>query len=348
MNRQPGFEGLTCPHCGSTVPIPEGESIVICSFCNLRSIVQGAAGLIRYHLPAQINREDALGHWQHFLSSSLAIERKARRLAKSNEVFLVHLPFWHVSGEGLGWGFGKKKVGSGKSRRYIPKEVHVAQRLTWNKAACDVSEFGMNRVAFSERAAIPFQVDELHRSGMVFEPVGSAEETLAAAQAALEAKVRKEAHLENQTQLFVRMVNFELSLVYYPLWVVRYLVLGRAFQVVVDANTGQVLYGKAPGSLTYRAAALVLGFLLGAILAIDLPALLLTNSNNASFLILALSFLAGLLVMYTGWRIFRYREHYEYQRFKTANRESAAFEMGLPHEARELLNQLMKKGKLLK
>ncbi len=348
MSRQPGFEGLTCPRCGGTVPIPEGEHIVICSFCNLRSIVQGEAGLIRYQLPAQINREDALGHWQRFLSSSLAIERKARRLAKSNEVFLVHLPFWHVSGEGLGWGFGKKKVGSGKSRRYVPKEVRVAERMTWNKAACDVGEFGVSRVAFAEQAVMPFHVDELHRSGMVFEPVGSADETLAAAQAALEANVRKKAHLEQQTQLFVRMVNCELSLVYYPLWVVRYLVLGRSFQVVVDGNNGQILYGKAPGSLTYRAAALVLGFLLGAILAIDLPALLLSDSNNVPVLLLVLFFVAGLFVMYKGWRIFRYREHYEYQRFKPAPAESAAFEIGLPQEARELLNQLMKRGKLIK
>jgi hypothetical protein len=109
-------------------------------------------------------------------------------------------------------------------------------------------------------------------------------------------------------------------LVYYPLWVLRYLYRGRSFQVVVDGYSGQVLYGKAPGNTLYRAAILVGGMAIGALLAIDGPALVWslaaqTKGDSASGL-----FVAGLAVlvfgfglMFAAYRTFRYGEQYEYR-----------------------------------
>ena len=71
--------------------------------------------------------------------------------------------------------------------------------------------------------------------------------------------MRKAANLDRIGQVFVRLTGWQESLVYYPLWVLRYSYRGRSFQVVVDGFSGEVLYGKAPGSVFYRAAVLVGG-----------------------------------------------------------------------------------------
>ena len=81
------------------VPIPEGEAIVTCPFCELRSVVSGERGVRRYQVPTRITREQAEAAYKRFLSSNLAIARSAASQAQISEVLLVHLPFWAVWGQ---------------------------------------------------------------------------------------------------------------------------------------------------------------------------------------------------------------------------------------------------------
>jgi hypothetical protein len=41
------------------VPIPEGQAVVRCPFCDQRSLVRGERGLRRYQVPQRIEREQA-------------------------------------------------------------------------------------------------------------------------------------------------------------------------------------------------------------------------------------------------------------------------------------------------
>ena len=84
------------------------------------------------------------------------------------------------------------------------------------------------------------------------------------------------ADLDRVAQVFTRLVHRRFGLVYYPLWVLRYLYRDRAFQVVVDGYTGKVLYGKAPGSTLYRALVLIGGMIAGAFLSIDVSSAFFT------------------------------------------------------------------------
>lgn len=338
------FKGLSCPRCGGMIQIPEGFSIVTCQFCDLRSVVNGNNGIRRYQVPEKITREFALQTWKKFLGSSLAIARHTKNRAKLTDVFLVHIPFWNVTGKGLGWGFGKKQVGSGENRRYVPKELRAVEVLNWNRAACDVGEFGVNQVLIADRPIMPFDPNKLHQSGMVFEPVGSTSETLLAANQFFENRLNSKLSLDRQTQLFFRIVKPILSLVYYPLWVIRFTVSGRAFQVVIDGYSGEVLYGKAPGSVAFRSAALILGMAAGSFLAIDISAFLLRVSNEINPIALLFTLGGGLALMALGWRIFRYSEHYEYQRYKSNNKNFDDLILSLPTEARELLDTARKTG----
>ena len=325
MSEQESLHGLSCPNCGGIVPIPEGQLIVHCPYCELNSIVRGERGQLRYQVASRLDRQAAEGVLQRFLKGSWAIARDARQRAELGEVFLAYLPFWSVWGRVMGWAFGKRRVGSGKSSHYAPREVKLVEEMNWNAAACDVGEFGVEAVALTNQELQPFNPDSLHALGLVFEPVNSVQEAKASAQADFELRVRSRSNLDRTSQLFVRSLKNRVGLVYYPLWVVRYRYRGRAFQVVADGFSGQVLYGKAPGNTLYRSAILVLGMAVGAFTAIDLSSLIIflssssSNQNDNPLAFAGIVALFGLGLMFMAYRTFRYGEQYEVGRAKKIN-----------------------------
>lgn len=337
------LKGLACPRCGGMVPIPEGELIVTCPFCDLRSLVRGERGVRRFQVPQRVDRESAQKALAGFLTSNMAIGRGVDRQARLVEAFVAYLPFWTVWSQVLGWVFGEERVGSGEDARYEPREVRLAQRMSWNQAAADVGEFGVTQISLPQGMLQPFDSDLLHETGMVFEPIGSLSEVRQSASQDFEGRVRAAAGLDRVAQVFVRTTGEQVGLVYYPLWVLRYLYRGRSFQVVVDGYTGKVLYGKAPGSTLYRAAALVGGMALGALAAVDISALLFyfalqMEDGDLMFGVGALGVGAlggGITLMTTAYRRFRYGEHYEFRGFERSSRRVTRRKRGRVTHARE-------------
>lgn len=312
--------GLSCPRCGGMVPIPEGQAIVRCPYCELRSMVRGERGLMRYQVPQRIDRQGALNAMRQFLSSHRNIAINAARQASLQEAFLAYLPFWASWARVLGWIFGQKRVQDGEHTRFKPREVKFTQEVSWTGAACDVGEFGVETLPLTDQPLEPFAADALHASGLVFEPVGSLSQARQSAEQDFERRAQSSAHLDRLGQVFIRYLRWRMGLVYYPLWVLRYLYRGRAFQVVVDGYNGQVLYGKAPGNTLYRALVLVGGMLLGAILAVDVSAtafylaIQAEDGGDGLFVFGLAAIAAGAMVMYSAYRAFRYGEQFEYRR----------------------------------
>lgn len=322
MADKDALQGLSCPRCGGMVPIPEGQEIVKCPFCDLNSVVRGENGVRRYEVPCRVTRDQAQAAYQSFLRGGMQIAGAAKREAQVSEMFLMHLPFWGAWGRAVGWVFGEKRRSSGKNTYYDPKEVRIVEEMSWNGAACEVGEFGVTRINLGGRPLQPFNPDELHRTGMVFEPSGSAAEALERARRIFDNIARQKANLDRISQTVVHIIRPRLGLVYYPLWVIRYLFRGRVFQVVVDGFSGEVLYGKAPGSVLYRAAAMVGGMAVGAFIGVNGPALMMRfGDDDGSFEGALIAIVIGGALMFGSYRIYRYGEHYEYRRYKDAGDE---------------------------
>ena len=320
MAEQESTHGLSCPNCGGMVPIPEGQLIVRCPFCNQRSLVRGETGVQRYQLDRRIDGEQATQSMRKFLSGHRAIAADAARKATLMESFVAYLPFWTGWARVMAWVFGQKQVGSGDSKRYEAREIRVVQDMTWNGAACDVGEFGVDEAPLTNQPLQPFDAEQLHSDGMVFEPVGSASDARQSAEASYQNRVQSEAKLDRVGQTFIRYVRKLMGIVYYPLWVLRYQYRGRSFQVVVDGYSGKPLFGKAPGNTMYRAAMLVGGAILGSLLAVDVSALVFYAASQSHGDSVGGLLVAGLVVMAAGfglmlaaYRTFRYGEEYEYR-----------------------------------
>jgi hypothetical protein len=107
----------------------------------------------------------------------------------------------------------------------------------------------------------------------------------------------------------------KFSLVYYPLWVARYEYKNRSYQVVVDGFEGDILYGKAPGNILYRAATLVGGMAAGTFILVNgtiLGGIVISASDDGdSLAVLLLPLALGIGLIIAGYRRFRYGEEVE-------------------------------------
>jgi len=109
----------------------------------------------------------------------------------------------------------------------------------------------------------------------------------------------------------------KLSIVYYPLWVVRYRFKERSYQVVVDGVQNRTLYGKAPGNLLFRAGMLVAGMAVGNFLLVHGTLFALqvmsemSSGDEDSFWFLLIPPAVGAMACFFGYRKFRYGEEVE-------------------------------------
>src|SRR3989304_58238 len=274
--------GLACPNCQGRLQIPEGVRIIRCPYCDQRSFVQGERGVLRYQVPRRLDRQAALATARGFLRG-LDRAPGLSRQADFPDLFVVYLPFWSEWAEVAAWFFGKKRVGSGKNRRLVPKEVRLMGTRTWNQAACDVQEFGVSDISLAGQSLQAFDAESLHDDGMVFEPVSAAGAAWA------------------EAALGVAPSPFR----------------NLSYQIVVDGTSGKVLYGKAPGNIWFRAAALVGGFALGALILVDGTALagrlVLASDDSDSFLIVLVPIAVGGALMLAAYRRFRFGELLEHR-----------------------------------
>ena len=329
MSDKEALHGLACPSCGGMVPIPEGETIVRCPHCDMRSMVRGERGLLRYQLPLRVDRHQAEKAVQRFLSGNRAIASQAAKRYKITEAFVAYLPFWLNWSRVISWVFGEKKVGSGNDTRYEPREVKVSEEMYWTGAAADVAEFGVDWVSLNTADLEPFDAEKLHATGMVFEPMGSLSEARSAGEKDFRGRVMEKANLDRISQVFIRFLNHRMGLVYYPLWVMRYIYRGRTYQVVVDGVLNKILYGKAPGNTFYRATLLVGGMALGAFLVVDISSLLIwfaiqgEGDDVFALLLIGLGLAGlGLRIMFGAYRHFRHGEEFEFRIQKRTRRSS--------------------------
>lgn len=311
---QGATHGLACPNCQGRLHIPEGMRVIRCPFCDLRSLVRGDRGLLRYQVPREIDRQQAEARLRGFLRGIDRAPGLSRR-AELTDLFVVYLPYWSEWAEVAAWLFGKRKTGSGKNRRLEPREVRLVGTRMWNQAACDVQEFGVDDVSLGGRRLEAFDPEDLHADGMVFEPVSPASAAWIEAGEAIEADVRDEANLEVLGSAHIHRLGGRRAIVYYPLWVARYSFRERSFQVVIDGARGDVLYGKAPGNTWFRAGALVVGFALAAMLLVDGTALALqvvaASEDSDSAGLLCIPLVLGTTIMVAAYRRFRFGEMLE-------------------------------------
>jgi hypothetical protein len=257
--------GLGCPECGGALEVDEGLRVVVCPFCSTPLLVAGEVGVRRFAVEPAVDDGSARSATRRWLETGWSKDPALRREAALGEAMLCFLPFFRVRADVIGYAFGteerRRTVGSGKNRRTETYEVDVERKTersfdsTW--PALNVAEWGVQRIELAGDRLVPFDPEALERLGMVFPSTGSEAEVWAAALAGFREQGDPGAGLKRVRFRFLETVRERLTVVYYPLWVLRYSFRRRSYQVLIDAEDGTLAYGKAPGNHFYRAMMLV-------------------------------------------------------------------------------------------
>lgn len=302
-------EGLTCPNCAGTLEIDSGLRVVSCEFCRTPLLVTSEVGIRRLAVEPRIDSSKARELARKWLSHGMSKEPRLKSEAKIGETLLCFLPFYRVEADCVGVALGtevrQRTVGTGKNRRVQTYEVDVERKVSTKYdrtyPAVNVEEWGIHRVNLVGDPLVPFDPDALGSKGMVFSPTGNEGKIMTAALSEFRSRTDPTSGLKRTRFKFLETLRERLSVIYYPLWVVRYRYRDRAYQILVDAEDGGLAFGKAPGNDFFRAAMLVIAEAFAAFLATTV-----IQIAGGSFLAIAVVGGIALSAFLWGWRHFRH------------------------------------------
>lgn len=293
--------GLNCPACGGALSVAEGENTAICQYCNSTLYVEGDQGVTTIAFKNKLLKDGAAGA-SHSWWAKMPKARDLKSTGKIVESYPIYLPFWRTVTRVAGWICGYEEHRRTDKDGHVTVERVYLERIVNNdyvfsEIACDPGDLGirslknfMGETSFADFDMIP-----------TYEATTSKDDAIAKAKANALATARSSAHVPNVTFEKIHVIPKRLSMIYYPIWVVRYNYKDRMYFDSVDGVTGQVLSGRAPGDPMFQALAATAGASVGGLIA----AAGIIFSNGAAE-IAAIGVVVGFVVLYIAYRWFRH------------------------------------------
>ncbi|MCX6164028.1 MAG: hypothetical protein NTU73_04075 [Ignavibacteriae bacterium] len=305
LKKEKIIKGITCPSCGGALDLKEGLKTFNCKYCSTLLVTKGESGAIKYYVPKKVNRDDAIKKAKTWLGSGLAKAKGLQANSKIDEAFLTYIPYWRVRADVVGWVFGQEEKSTSNGTTYEDKEIKVQRTYDSTFPACDVAELGVRKINLEGDEILPVEFENLQQQGMVFNIISSEEEIVKNAKEKFSEDSRKSASLTRVTFEHLDLVRNDVNVVYYPLWIIRYVYANRTYQVVVDGEDGNICYGKAPGSTLFRAIAGIFATAAGMFLA-TLFEIFRYSTSKMAFAAYIFCLVLGIGLMTWGYKKFRY------------------------------------------
>ena len=217
-------------------------------------------------------------------------------------MYPIYLPFWRATTRVAGWicGYEIRRHTDSKGRVHeqkVPKEVMILNDYRFSEIAADPGDLGIRSLknfsgetSFADFDMIP-----------TFEATTSRDDAVSHARAEALSRARSSARIPRVTMERLHILPRRLSMVYYPVWVVRYDYRDRTYLTTVDGVTGHMLSGRAPGDPLFQSLAITAGSSVGGLLA---AGGILLSDVAAELMIVGLA--AGAIVLYLTYRFFRH------------------------------------------
>lgn len=298
---------LTCPHCGGQVESEEGESLVICKYCDSVFSLTMDEGIGRVMYRLDVTREKAETRFREWLGEGPKAKNLAQK-AEISEAYPIYLPFWRLVGRGKACvcGMEIQKGDKDKPDRRIPHESLINREYIYSDIACDPGDLGITAIRIPDHAAAVQFDDE---SVVTFGVTESRDDAYTAGSELIKQAAIADGRRSMDEVYFAKSFFFEkaFSLVYYPFWIIRYTYEERAYFAVLDGITAQVISGRAPGNAGSQSTAAALGGTFsGAVFAACIFLGIFLGAVEAIALLFAFGLLAAAGIIGLAYTRFRY------------------------------------------
>lgn len=314
------LRSVSCPRCAGPLQGRDGDRVIECAHCGTRFLTRLEDGFARRYFPAKVERLQAVGAAARWLWEHPDVPSDIRESAFV-EAHLLYVPIWEVRAYLVGWEFGKKlrnrtqmvNVGEEEVVRtelveQSVEEAFFGERRFYQEAA-DLDALGMGRPHITGREfTLPYLVGELERGAAVLQTDG---DLAAVRERARTSFLRPPTGtVARDTRLF--LLKESASLLYYPLWTLRYRYRGRLYEMVVDARNGRIHAARAPADNRRRIALFLVSY---AALAVALAVAVSARHTWRNMAEPALYFMLVVFVLaagaFTRFRLIREVEYHE-------------------------------------
>jgi hypothetical protein len=313
------LHNLSCPSCGGSLTGLGRKRLFTCRYCKAPLIFSGLEKTYvpRYLMPS-LSKTRAVAAFKEMLRHK-ELPKNFSLLVKMRESTLYYVPFYEFYGRRMGTRLVRSGEMDPSTQMPLPDvtEVHLGD-FTRYLPACRLPDWGLEHIDLrNQSASLP----------MVLEPY---EEGRTARGVVLTPDIPPEQALENFTsprELQALTLNHALeiaetrfSLIYYPVWVMRYEFRGKIYVTAVDGYDGRLLRGRAPRDESRRVGAMLAVLALAAFPLAKTARLLFAALGghlgkvqpDAGLLLLALWSAGGVLfslaVLTYGWNMFRFSQ----------------------------------------
>jgi hypothetical protein len=259
------LRSVSCPACAGALRAEDGERLLQCDRCGSRYLAAAEDGFSRRYFPNQVERLQAVGKGTRFLLEHPGMPNDIKESAFV-EAHPVYVPIWEVRAYVVGWEFGKRTRSrltkmTGGDEEYPTMEVvtegiqegFLAERRHY-QAAAELATLGIGRPHVTGRDfSLPYASGELERGAAVFGANRDHAEVVARARKAF---LRPPSGTGSRgARLFV--LKETTTLLYYPLWSLRYRYRGRLYEMTLDGRNGVVHSARGPADNDRRLALLL-------------------------------------------------------------------------------------------
>jgi hypothetical protein len=284
---------LNCPSCGGSISFAEGSTRVVCAHCRLAHMVVGRKGELRYWIPARLEGAQAARR-----VGSLLEKARDGRTVHFVDSQLVYVPFFRVKVTGGGWYIGRAEgtaytwTQTGNQQSVVtPRKVTrnivegFFRDISFFVPALDISELGLIGIWAKSTALelVPFDSDAIS-GGIVYTPLKESKTAAEEAWATLIASVKPAQMAFDYFE--ADKVTEEISMIYYPVWIIRFLIDGAPRRTVVDGLGGDIKNIAVPAKVRVAAAPGVVTLAAITLLATTLPILLVIPCIAALYYII--------------------------------------------------------------
>jgi hypothetical protein len=246
---------LACPVCGDPEqPVPMTR-VVRCLSCSAALYVEQPP-MPHVMVEPRIDREQAKAKVKAWMRGARHRELLAWR-AKLEPPRLVYLPFARIEATVLGTVYGTRKHEHADSPdTWEDVEIEIAEELDTVEPLSTVGELGVERLpALADVATVPFDDAAIGALGAEHVPaLDSGTTATDRAHAAFTKSLYMKQDINIMTGNTLTVVEPRETCVHYPFWRVDYRVGRATYIAVVDARSGEIAYGRAPGSTLFHSA----------------------------------------------------------------------------------------------
>jgi hypothetical protein len=252
--------GVSCPLCGGSLRIREGERSITCGYCGSGLVVTRPHGVRSFMMQPAITPGKARITAIRHLAEKTGGRVRARH-AGIVDINLTHVPFWRMHGRLMGWVCGdtitmrevevpapgpqgERTVKTMQEERR-PFAKLVFKRVDWSTPACTLKALGLQGISLKTRLlhweSFDHELRGEHRFAL---PMKSSRQAHENAFKYL-TKIAAPAHSRVRASRY-HLADSTFSLYYYPVYFIRYRHAGRIYTITVDATDGHVVHGETP------------------------------------------------------------------------------------------------------